>query len=251
MKRILVAVFILSSGGLSLAQELTVFAASSLTEAFSDIARAFEAQHDGVKVLLNFDGSSTLALQISQGAPADIFASANETQMDKLLEEGLAEAAKIFARNQLVIISPEDSSLDSVDDLAQKGLLLVLASPEVPVGNYAREVLQKLNEVYGADFAERVLANLVSQEPNVRQVTAKVELGEADAAIVYTTDAAVNSHIKVIEIPPDSNVLASYPVAVLKESKQPTLAQAFVDFVLSEEGQTMLVARGFQTGEQP
>ena len=232
-------------GTVATAQELTVFAASSLTEAFEEIATAFEAQH-GVRVLLSFGGSSTLATQIGQGAPADVFASADEDQMRVVVDEGLTASALQFAGNRLVVITTEDSNVTSLEGLADPGVQLVLAAPDVPVGNYAREALSKMNRVYGADFSERVLANLVSEEPNARQVALKVELGEADAAIVYATDVAVTERVRTLAIPDDLNVSATYLIAALLGGAQPERARAFVDFVLSDEGQAILTKRGFQ-----
>ncbi len=237
-------------GGLGAAQELSVFAASSLTEAFEEIAATFEAQNAGAEVLLSFDGSSTLATQISQGAPADVFASADEQQMQGVVDEGLtASEPQIFTRNRLVVITPAAGGISSLEELAEPGLTLVLADSEVPVGNYAREALGKMNGAFGADFSERVLENLVSEESNVRQVSLRVELGEADAAIVYATDAAVAEDISVLEIPDELNVVGAYPVAALSESAQPELAQAFVALVLSAEGQRILTGRGFEALE--
>ena len=247
MMRILLLTLALGTlGTLGAAQELTVFAASSLTEAFEELAATFEVQNEGAEVLLSFDGSSTLATQIAQGAPADVFASADEQQMQNVVAEGLtAGEPQIFTRNRLVVITPADGDITELEQLAESGLALVLADAEVPVGNYAREALGKMNGAYGADFSERVLANLVSEESNVRQVSLRVELGEADAAIVYATDAAVADNISVLEIPDELNVVGAYPVAALSESAQPELAQAFVDLVLSAEGQRLLTGRGF------
>lgn len=245
MKRI-VALGLLLVLGLGCAQKVTVFAASSLTEAFEDMAQAFEAAHGGAKVVLNFAGSSTLSAQILQGAPADVFASANREQMATVAAEGLvAGEAADFAGNKLVVITPKNSAVASLADLAGSDVKVVLAAPEVPVGAYARTALEKLNAEYGPDFKTRVEANLVSEEPNVRQAAAKVELGEADAAIVYSTDAAVLQNVSIIEIPDAYNVLASYPLAVLSDAAQPELARAFVDFVLSDEGRAILAKRGF------
>lgn len=228
------------------AQTLTVFAASSLTESFTEIAKAFEAEHEGVEVRLNFAGSSTLSHQIVLGAPADVFASANEAQMEVVVEADLvAGEPQGFAGNKLIVITPANSDLDTLEDLTEPGTLLVLAGPEVPVGAYSRKALEQLGEKYGEDYAKRVLNNLVSEEPNVRQTAAKVELGEADAAIVYTTDAAVLENVKTIEIPDEYNVLASYPIAVISDTEQAELARAFVDFVLSDTGQAILRERGF------
>lgn len=233
-------------GSFGAAQELSVFAASSLTEAFEELAATFEAQNEGVEVLLSFDGSSTLATQISQGAPADVFASADEQQMQSVVDEGLtATGPQIFTRNRLVVITAAEGGISSLEELAEPGLVLVLADAEVPVGNYAREALEKMNGAFEADFSERVLANLVSEESNVRQVSLRVELGEADAAIVYATDAAVAEGISIIEIPDALNVVGTYPVAALSESAQPELAQAFIDLILSAEGQRILTGRGF------
>jgi molybdate transport system substrate-binding protein len=229
----------------SLAQELNVFAASSLTNAFEEIAAEFEAQHPDTDIVFNFAGSSTLATQMIQGAPADVFASADDTQMQVVADAGLLEKeAAIFTRNRLVVIMPSDSEIERLEDLAKPGVLLVLAESKVPVGKYSRRVLENLNETYGADFSEKVLANLVSEEPNVKQVATKVELGEADAAIVYVTDAATLQRVRTIEIPDDANVTASYPIAALK-GEQKELAQKFVQFVLSQEGQDILVKFGF------
>lgn len=227
-----------------------MFAASSLTEAFTDISTRFERRHPGTEVLLSFDGSATLATQLIQGAPADVFASADTQQMQRVADARLAAGEpQLFAGNRLVVITTEDSAITDLKQLAEPGVLLVLAAPGVPVGTYAREALEKLDGVYGADFSERVLANLVSEEANVRQVALKIELGEADAAIVYATDAAVAEGINTIPIPDDLNVLGSYPVVTLRESTQPELAQAFVALVLSAEGRRILTERGFQTLE--
>lgn len=245
MKRFVAALLGLAGMSAS-AQVLTVFAASSLTEAFEEIASVVEGQHPGVLVRLGFDGSSTLATQILQGAPADIFASADENQMRVVLEAGLTVGEpRVFASNRLVVITAEGSPVTSPEDLAEPGVLVVLAAPDVPVGRYAREALEKMNGRYGADFSERVLANLVSEEANVRQVALKVELGEADAAIVYATDAAVLEGVTALDIPDDLNVRGTYLVAALRESSQPELARAFVDVVLSDRGQAVLAARGF------
>lgn len=245
MKKIMVLGLLLAAS-LGSAQNLTVFAASSLTEAFEEIAQTFETNHEGVKVVLNFAGSSTLSTQIVQGAPADVFASADQKQMGVVAAAGLTAAGpKDFAGNKLVVITPVASAVTALEDLATPGTKVVLAAPEVPVGAYARAALENLNAVYGPDFKTRVEANLVSEEPNVRQAAAKVELGEADAAVVYTTDAAVLSNVRTLQIPDDANVLASYPIAVLKDAPQSDLAAAFVAFVLSDAGRAVLTAHGF------
>lgn len=225
---------------------LTVFAASSLTEAFEAIATGFEAAHPGVEVTLGFGGSSTLATQIVQGAPADVFASADEVRMKVVVDAGLTSGPpRAFAGNVLVVITPSDSTITSLSDLAKAGTRLVLAGPEVPVGNYSRIALHDLDDQLGKGFSQRVLANLMSEEPNVRQVAAKVELGEADAAIVYATDAAVLRSVRVLPFPEAANVRASYPIAALADTPQPRLAAAFVAYVLSPAGQAILADHGF------
>ena len=227
------------------AQSLTVFAASSLAEAFNEMASAFEAANPGVSVDLNFAGSSTLSTQILQGAPADVFASADEEQMERVAGE-VAGTPQRFAGNSLVVITPEGSSLQTPEDLAKPGTLLVLAGPEVPAGRYALASLDKLNALYGDGFSARVLENLVSEETNVRQVSAKVVLNEADAAIVYTTDAAVTEGIRTIDIPDAYNVKAAYTIAVVEESAQRELGERFLEFVLSDEGRAVLARHGFR-----
>ncbi len=244
MKRLFVFTLWLTLG-LTSAQSLTVFAASSLTEAFNEMAGAFEAANPGVNVDLNFAGSSTLSTQILQGAPADVFASADVRQMEAVAGE-VTGTPRRFAGNSLVIVTPEGSSLQTPEDLAEPGTLLVLAGPDVPAGRYALESLDKLNALYGDDFSARVLKNLVSEETNVRQVAAKVALGEADAAIVYATDAAVVEGIRTIDLPDAYNVEAAYTIAVVKESTQRELGERFLEFVLSDEGQAILARHGFR-----
>lgn len=226
---------------------LTVFAASSLTDAFSEIAADFEAANPGTSVTLNFAGSSQLAAQIAEGAPADLFASANATQMQAAVDGGrvAADAPRTFVSNRLTIVVPADNpaGITALEDLAGGPLLLVLAVPGVPVRQYTDEIVSAL----GSDFAGRFYANVVSEEENVRQVVAKVALGEADAGIVYTSDVTpdIAAQVRQIAIPDAQNVIATYPIAVLNDSPAPDLAQAFVDYVLSDAGQTVLQRWGF------
>ena len=227
------------------AQSITVFAASSLTEAFNEMAQTFEAANPGATVDLNFAGSSTLSTQILQGAPADVFASADEKQMGAVAEE-IVGTPQRFAGNSLVMVTPEGSSLQTPEDLVRPGTLLVLAGPDVPAGRYALEVLENLNALYGDGFSAQVLKNLVSEETNVRQVSAKVALGEADAAVVYATDAAVTEGIHTVEISEAYNVEAAYSIVVVKGSAQRELAERFLEFVLSDEGRAILARYGFQ-----
>jgi len=225
---------------------LTVFAAASLTEAFSEIAITFESANPGVDVTLNFAGSNTLRAQIEQGAGADVFASANTKEMESLVANGLVRnAPHIFLTNRLVVITPVENpaGLSTFDELAHPGLKLVLAAEEVPVGRYSRQVLDNV----GSDFNAQVLKNVVSNENNVKQVLAKVQLGEADAGIVYASDTVAEPELSVIEIPAEWNVLAEYPIAAMKNSSQPEMAADFVVFVLSDKGQSILKKWGFST----
>jgi molybdate transport system substrate-binding protein len=232
--------------------DITVFAASSLTEAFSEIGDAFEDAHSGTSVEFNFDGSQALRTQLEQGARADLFASANTSQMDMAVESGVvASDSEIFARNRLVVIVPKDNpgAIQSLQDLANPGIKLVLANEDVPVGAYSRRFLDKASAdpAFGAGYRDDVLANLVSEESNVRQVAAKVQLGEADAAIVYTSDVTEDlaEDVATIEIPDALNEIATYPIALTAEPGSPSAAQAFIEFVLSEQGQAILVRHGF------
>ncbi len=232
--------------------ELTVFAAASLTDAFREIAARFERENPGLRVVLNFGGSPQLRVQIEQGARADVFASANQPQMDLLKRGGLvAGADRVFARNRLVVIVPKDNParIERLQDLGRPGVRFVTTHPSVPVGGYTRAALEKMSLApgFGADFARRVAANIVSEEDNVKQVVAKVQLGEADAGVVYSSDVtpAVRRDVAIIPIPDPYNELAVYPIAVLKNARAPDAARRFVDFVLSEAGQERLVAHGF------
>jgi molybdate transport system substrate-binding protein len=228
---------------------LTVFAAASLTDAFDEIGKNFEAAHPGVTVQNNFAGSQTLRTQIEQGAQVDLFASANTKEMDALVTGNFvaADSATIFLTNQLVVIMPANNpaGLSALADLAKPGLKVVLVAKEVPVGNYTLQVLDRLDEALGAGFKDKLLANVVSYENDVKQVVTKVHLGEADAGIVYTSDTVAAPELKKIDIPAENNVIAKYPLAALSQSKNPELAQAFIAYVLSTDGQSVLQKWGF------
>lgn len=240
----------LALAGGAFAQTIVVSAASSLTESFQELVAIFEARHEGAQVDLNFGGSSTLAAQITQGAPVSVFASANEAQMNVVVAAGLVEGEPSeFARNRLVVVTPPGSPVRALEDLAAEGVTLVLAGPEVPVGAYARAALNRMNAVFGAGFERAALANVVSEEFNVRLVAAKIELGEADAAIVYATDAIVVRGVETIRIDDAVNVPTSNPIAVIKDGPHLELARAFVALVLSAEGQALLATYGFGTAE--
>jgi molybdate transport system substrate-binding protein len=230
--------------------EIIVFAAASLTEAFREMEGPFEAAHPGADVRFNFASSAALATQINEGAPADVFASADLPQMKVVMDAGNATGDQIFATNDLVVVVPKvGSRVASFEDLARHGVRLVLAAPDVPAGRYSREILANASAASGGiapDFSERVLANLRSNEANVRAVLAKVQLGEADAGIVYSTDAAITAdQVAVIPIPAAFNVTARYPIATVTNGRNPSGGAAFVAFVLGSEGQAVLAKYGF------
>jgi molybdate transport system substrate-binding protein len=230
--------------------ELTVFAAASLTEPFTEIGKQLEAAHPGVKVIYNFGGSQTLRTQLEQGARADVFVSADSVQMDLARQNGVVQGeTPIFVKNRLVVIVPQENAgkVMAFSDLARPGLKLDLAAPRVPVGNYSRQAFSKANIEYGADFAERVLRNVVSEEDNVRQVMTKVQLGEADAGIVYVSDVTpkVSHAVRMIPIPDVYNQIATYPIALTREVQNRAAAEFFLNFVLSAAGQTVLKTHNF------
>lgn len=237
---------------------LVVFAAASLTDAFQELGRAFEHRHPGVTVQFNFAGSQQLAAQLDQGAGADVFASADERWMAHAQTGGLvAGAPAVFARNRLVVVVPaaNPGRIDRLADLARPGLKLVVAAAAVPAGRYTRQALERIAAVPGAssDYERRVLANVVSEEENVKAVVAKVQLGEADAGIVYRSDvtAAVATRVRVLEIPDAQNVIASYPIAVLAGAGRPALAREFTALVASPAGQDVLRRHGLLPPVQP
>lgn len=231
---------------------LTVFAAASLTESFRELGTKLEARTPGSSVVFNFAGSQQLALQLEQGAPADVFASADDRWMNYVKEKDLIDGEpKLFVRNRLVVIVPKTNParIRDLPDLARKGTKIVLAAEAVPVGKYSREALRNLASApgYPAEYDSRVVANVVSQEDNVKAVVSKVQLGEADAGIVYRSDVtpAVSRYVRAFDIPDQYNVIASYPIARVKASKNAQAAQAFIALVLSDEGQSVLRKHGF------
>jgi molybdate transport system substrate-binding protein len=223
----------------SLSGTVNVFAAASLTDSFNALGAAFHRDHPGVALLFNYAGSPTLVTQIEQGAPADMFASADMTNMNKLRDDGYTSGTpQVFAHNQLEIaVAPGNpKGITGLADLAKAGVVYISAGPTVPAGKYAMQSLQKA----GVTVTPRSL------ETDVKSVISKIELGEADAGIVYTTDVkAAGSKIQGIPIPDQYNVMATYPIAVVRDSKQAAVDDAFIAFVLSSEGQTTLASFGF------
>lgn len=230
---------------------LTVFAAASLQEAFTALGDSLAHRRPGLRVAFNFSGSQTLALQILQGAPADVFASADDRWMSVVQDSGfILGNPRTFVRNRLVVIVPASNPghVTSLTDLGRPGVKLVLAADAVPAGRYARTVAANLGKLegFGADFVMRFDRNIVSNEENVKSVVTKVRLGEADAGIVYGSDVtgAVAADVRTIGIPPAANVVADYPIAVLTHAPDRDDAVAFVALVISPAGQRVLAARG-------
>ena len=224
------------SSGAASPGEIKVFAAASLTAAFTKIGEQFTAANGGTKVTFNFAGSQALATQIQQAAPADVFASADIANMDKVTD--LVGTPQNFASNQLQIVVEKGNpkNVQGLDDLANPDLKVVLAAPEVPAGRYAAESLAKAG----------VTVEPVSEEDNVKAVVTKVSLGEADAGIVYVTDVTAGGDtVEGVDIPEELNLVATYPIATVKASKAQDKAQAFMDLVLSAEGQQVLEQYGF------
>ena len=257
--------------------ELTVFAAASLSGAFEEMADAFAETYPEVSVVINFDGSQRLRTQLEHGARAGVFASADWEQMDAVAAAGLVAGQPVnFARNQPVFLvnsafaakleqQKADGSAQAqvvaaerpaagaltLKDLARPGVKIVLALPEAPVGRYSQAVIDRMGDspLFGPDYRNRILENVVSRETNVRSVAQKVALGEADAGMTYRTDALppyVAQRVRALTIPDSLNVTAHYPIAALREAAAPEPARAFIDFVRSAQGQAILEQYGFQ-----
>ncbi|HEX6256887.1 MAG TPA: molybdate ABC transporter substrate-binding protein [Euzebyales bacterium] len=223
----------------ALAGTVTVFAAASLTDAFEAIGERFEQAHPDVDVAFNFASSSTLATQITEGAPADVFASADQAQMDVVDDAGGIVGERVdIARNSLQIaVEPGNPmGIAGLDDLARADVTVVLAAEEVPAGEYARQVLD----------AQRVAVDPASLETDVRAVLSRVALGEADAGVVYTSDVeSADGAVEGVVIPPDRNVAVTYPIATVTDAPNPAAADAFAGHVTSDEGLALLRAAGF------
>lgn len=218
---------------------LTVLAAASLKPTFTELKKTFEAEHEGVTVELSFAGSSDLVAQIQQGAPADVFASADEANMEKATDDDLVAGDPVdFATNTLVVVTPPDDpgSVTSLADLARPGLDVVVCAPQVPCGAAAQGVEEKA----GIDVQP------VSEEQSVTDVLNKVVSGEADAGLVYVTDAkSAGKDVRTVEVPDGDNVVNTYPIAALADADQPELAQDWLDLVTGDQGQKVLADAGF------
>ena len=228
-----------SSPSTSLSGFIQVFAAASLTASFNALGISFHQANPGVGVNLNFAGTPTLVTQIEQGAPADVFASADTTNMDKLTADGFAGGtSKVFARNQLeVVVAPGNpKGITGLADLAKPGVIYISEAPSVPAGKYSLQALASAG----------VKVTPKSLETSVTAVISKIELGEADAGIVYTTDIqAAGSKVAGVQIPAANNVIATYPIVPVKGTKNLAVANAFIAYVLSAPGQATLASFGF------
>ena len=237
--------------------ELTVFAAASLTEPFREVGKQLGQLYPGLKVVYHFGGSSALRMQLEQGASADVFASDDVIQMEQAKKSGVVQGdAPVFVKNQLVAIVPLNNTakIMTLCDLGKPGVKLDLANANAPVGNYSRQAIAKASAECGADFAQRTLKNIVSEEENVKQIVTKLQFGEADAGIVYVSDvtAKVNKDVRTITIPDVYNQIATYPIALTTAVKNRAMGEAFIAFVLSPEGQVLLRGHGFMpTGTRP
>lgn len=228
-------------------RELTVFAATSLKDAFTAIGSDFRRTHPGVELKLNFAGTQELHTQLDHGAPADVFAAADKRHMQELLQAQRVLSPFTFALNEpvLVVANEKREQVRQFADLPLAGRI-ILGVPEVPIGRYTLEILERASAMLGHDFQTRVEAKVISRELNVRQVLAKVGLGEADAGIVYRSDVgAAEKRVAVLPIPSEINVIAEYPIARVADARHPDLAREWLTSVLSDAGREKLGAAGF------
>ena len=240
-----------SASGEQMGGTLTILAASSLTDAFSELAKTFEKQNPGTEVRTSFGASSEMLAQIQQGAPADVFASAAEEEMDTAVKQRLVSGKpQVFVKNREVVMVPKanPANIRSFRDVATPGTRLVLAEDAVPAADYAMEILDNADEEYGAGFKKEVLSNVVSREADVRASVNRVAVGDADATFGYASDYTpdIREEVEIVPVPPDLNILATYPIAALADANSPTLAKKWVDLVTSEEGQRVLKQWGFE-----
>jgi molybdate transport system substrate-binding protein len=227
-----------ASTSAALSGEINVFAAASLTEAFGTLGKQFEAAHPGTTVTFNFGPSSGLATQITQGAPADVFASASAKNMDQVVTAKAAGTSTTFVKNVMEIAVPPDNpaKVTQLNDLAKPSVKVALCQEQVPCGTVARQVFTNAG----------ITVKPVTEEVDVKATLSKVELGEVDAGVVYVTDVtSAGDKVKGVQIPDDVNASTSYPIATLTASKNPALSKAFVDYVLSPDGEAVLTAAGF------
>ncbi len=228
-------------------RDLIVFAASSLREVFTDLSHRFMAQHPEVRVTFNFAGTGELKTQLEHSTSADVFAGADREHTAALVRAGICQGLVVFATNEPCMIVPltPHSQLANFSELPNAARIVV-GAPEVPIGRYTDQILERANKVLGSEFRARVLAKIVSRELNVKQVLAKVSLGEAEAGIVYRTDALLaQDRVGILDIPDEFNVLAEYTLATLTKAKHPTLARDWVELIRSRAGQSVFARFGF------
>ena len=238
-------------GGEKQGGTLTILAASSLTDAFGELGNTFKEQNQGVEVKQTFGASSDLLAQIQQGAPADVFASAAEEEMNTAVKDGrVSGKPEVFVKNREVIMVPKDNpaNIKSLEDMSKPDIKLVLAAQDVPAADYAVEILGKADKKYGSGFKKKVLSNVVSREADVRASVNRVVVGDADVTFGYASDYTpdIRDKVKVIPIPPNLNIIATYPIAALKDAKEPALAKKWVDLVTSAQGQKVLKKWNFE-----
>ena len=240
----------LSSAPSAAGGELTIFAAASLKNMLGEAETAYEAANPGTDLTISTDSSAALETQIEQGAPADVFLSADTTNPQKLVDAGLTSGKAVpFAGNKLTVIVPTDNpaAIQSAADLAKPGLRIIAAGDEVPITKYATQLVENLAAEADdpAGFAAAYVANVASKEDNVSSIVSKVALGEGDAGIVYVTDAASSDEVSAIAVPAAANVPATYAGVVVGESPNQEAAAAFLEWLTGAEGQAVLSSSGF------
>lgn len=232
---------------------LTVFTAASLTGAFTDIGKAFEAENENIKVEFDFDGSQALRTRVEQGANPDIFVSASTKHIKALQDGGFMDNDTVtpFLGNSLALVVPVDNpaNITGLADLANPGVKLVIGTKDVPFGDYTRQMLEKMaaDPEYGEAYRDAVMANVITEETAVSNVMPKLILGEADAAIVYKSDVLKGDRdkLKRLDIPSEYNVMATYPLGILAESSHRAEAESFIAFVRGPDGSAILEEYGF------
>ncbi len=229
---------------------LTIYGAASLKAALDMAKTAYEAANPGTTLTISTDSSSALETQIEQGAPADVFLSADQTNPQKLVDKGLAGGDLVpFAANKLTIVVPtaNPANITTPADLAKPGVKVIAAGDTVPITKYATQLVANLatQAGYPADFVARYTGNIASKEDNVKALISKIELGEGDAGIVYVTDAKASDKVKTIDVPDAANVPAAYDGVVVKASRNPVAAKAFLDWFAGPDGQAILASLGF------
>jgi molybdate transport system substrate-binding protein len=230
--------------------DLTVFGAASLKGALEQAKSAYEAANQGTTLTLSTDASSALETQIEQGAPADVFLSADTTNPTKLVDAGMADGVAVtFAGNELTVIVPSDDPAEIVTpaDLARSGVTIIAAGDAVPITKYAKQLVDNLAKEpgYPEDFVAAYTANIASREANVKNVVGKIELGEGDAGIVYVSDAKASTKVKTVDVPGSANVRAVYAGVVVKASTHVAAAKVFLDWFAGPDGEAILSGFGF------